>query len=182
MKTIGVLSDTHIYGRGRFRLPEYLLRAFQNVDLILHAGDVNIPDVLRELEQLAPVHAVFGNNDVDEICATLPATRRIEVEDCVIGITHGDVAAHGERAQPLDFSGNRQTAANALSHFEFDTDVNCVVFGHSHRSLCAWHQTNSNRLLMFNPGSPTDKRFGPHHSFGFLRVDGESIKGELVTW
>jgi predicted phosphodiesterase len=35
---------------------------------------------------------------------------------------------------------------------------------------------------MFNPGSPTDKRYGPHHSLGILRIDGHKIEGEIITW
>ena len=56
-RTIGVISDTH----GLVR-PE-VHKAFRRVDLILHAGDIGSPDVLKELQSIAPVKAVRGNND-----------------------------------------------------------------------------------------------------------------------
>jgi len=55
--TLGILSDTHNYFHPQ--LPEVLAE----VDLILHAGDVGTPEVLDELEKVAPVRAVYGNID-----------------------------------------------------------------------------------------------------------------------
>ena len=54
---IGVLSDTH----GHFdpKIP----KLFAGVDHILHGGDVGLPWLILELEQIAPVTAVLGNND-----------------------------------------------------------------------------------------------------------------------
>ena len=54
---IGLLSDTH--GFFHPRLPQI----FEGVDVILHAGDVGSMAILRQLEQIAPVTAVQGNND-----------------------------------------------------------------------------------------------------------------------
>src|SRR5271165_4785107 len=54
---VGVISDTH----GLLR-PE--VRAFlSGSDYIIHGGDVGDPAILEELEALAPVIAVKGNND-----------------------------------------------------------------------------------------------------------------------
>jgi hypothetical protein len=57
--TIGIISDTH----GLLR-PE-ALNALQDSDFILHAGDVGDPEILKTLEQIAPVTAVRGNVDRD---------------------------------------------------------------------------------------------------------------------
>tara|TARA_B100000686_G_C16663771_1_gene902448 strand:- start:732 stop:944 length:213 start_codon:yes stop_codon:yes gene_type:complete len=54
---IGVISDTHNLVR-----PE-VFRVFKWVDLILHAGDIGEKDVLIDLEAIASVRAVLGNND-----------------------------------------------------------------------------------------------------------------------
>jgi hypothetical protein len=182
MTIIGVLSDTHIRPAGRYRLTPQVFEAFENVDLILHAGDLNTLQVLSDLEALAPALAVHGNNDDWQAMQSLPPTRRIEVEACVIGLTHGDVGLDGTVKPWTGVTGNSQTAANAYSRFEFEDDVSCVIFGHSHRSLIHWHEQDGRRTLMFNPGSPTDKRWGPHHSLGLLRVDGRTISAELLTW
>jgi len=58
---LGVIADTH----GLLR-PE-VFQAFAKVDHILHAGDVGPPDLLTELEALAPVTAVYGNTDGMEL-------------------------------------------------------------------------------------------------------------------
>ncbi len=135
MTTIGVISDTHIKEGGKRQLPPEVFATFKNVDLILHAGDLNTLQVLGDLEAMAPVVAVYGNNDDWEAMRRLDTTQRIAVEDCVIGLVHGDVAA-GPSVRPLGGApGNNQTAAYALSHFP---DADCVVFGHSHWPLLQW--------------------------------------------
>jgi predicted phosphodiesterase len=50
-----------------------------------------------------------------------------------------------------------------------------VLFGHSHRPYCS---VEGGRLL-FNPGSPTDRRFGPYRSYGWLEI-GERIRPRIV--
>ncbi len=54
---IGVLSDTHNY------LDPQIHTLFAGVDHILHAGDIGLPWIILELESIAPVTAVLGNND-----------------------------------------------------------------------------------------------------------------------
>ena len=59
---IGLISDTHIPDRLSL-LPENVIKAFEGVDLILHAGDVTDYEVIEKLEKIAPVLAVEGNMD-----------------------------------------------------------------------------------------------------------------------
>ena len=59
---IGLISDTHITQK-RGKLPQRVLKEFMSVDLIIHAGDITQKKVLEELEKIAPVTAVLGNND-----------------------------------------------------------------------------------------------------------------------
>lgn len=68
---IGVLSDTHMPRRSK-SLPPLVWRGLEDVDLILHAGDINHPDLLHELGLIAPVHAVLGNTDPYELQIKLP--------------------------------------------------------------------------------------------------------------
>ena len=56
---IGLLSDTHIPD-AVLGLPPELNRIFQDVDLILHAGDIFTSSVLDELESMAPVYDLAG--------------------------------------------------------------------------------------------------------------------------
>ena len=67
---LGVISDTH----GLLR-PQ-VFDVFSDVDHILHAGDVGPLSILRELERLAPVTAVYGNTDGSEVRARLPRVAR----------------------------------------------------------------------------------------------------------
>ena len=81
---IGLISDTHIPDRAKV-LPQKVIEAFSNVDLILHAGDLTSPRVIEELEEIAPVMAVQGNMDrVNGI--DLPKAKVIEAEGLKIGI------------------------------------------------------------------------------------------------
>ena len=57
---IGIISDTH------GSLDPRAYAALADCDHIIHAGDIGGPSVLRELETLAPVTTVLGNNDFDE--------------------------------------------------------------------------------------------------------------------
>ena len=71
MMRIGVISDTHI-PKAAQELPEAVCKEFQNVDMILHAGDLVEIDVFTKLNTLAPTHAVCGNMDMFEVKASLP--------------------------------------------------------------------------------------------------------------
>ena len=54
---IGVISDTHGL------LDEKVLELFNGVRSIIHAGDIGNEDIVWQLEKIAPVIAVRGNND-----------------------------------------------------------------------------------------------------------------------
>ena len=86
---IGLISDTHIPDRARI-LPQNVIDAFSDVDLILHAGDLTSPKVIDELEEIAPVMAVQGNMDRAN-GINLPKAKVIEAEDLRIGLVHGEV-------------------------------------------------------------------------------------------
>ena len=50
-----------------------------------------------------------------------------------------------------------------------------VVFGHSH---IPWLE-DEDGLLLLNPGSPTDKRRQPEHTFAVLRAEGGRVRAEI---
>jgi putative phosphoesterase len=157
---IGVISDTHI---PHFKkLPEAIWKHFADVELIIHAGDLSILTVLDELETLAPVVAVQGNIEYEEVVAKLPIKREVVVGHCRIGIVH-----------ILGDSHNRMRVARQ----EFP-NARVVVFGHSH---IPYNQEHDGQLL-FNPGSVTDRRRQPRCSIGLLYVDDETrrVWGEII--
>lgn len=159
--TIGVVSDTHIPKKSG-DLPKTVIDSLMDVDLIIHAGDINRDYVIYQLEEIAPVQAVAGNTDDDYICSMLGRKKIITAGRCKIGVIHGD----GEKGTTLE---------RAVKAFEND-GVDCVVFGHSHIPFNEY----VNGILCFNPGSPTDKRRQQHYSFGLLHIEGRKINGEII--
>lgn len=156
---IGILSDTHIPTVGE-SIPASLLKAFENVDLIIHAGDLVRLEVLDALNSLAPVKAVYGNMDQPEVKQELPDKLRISIEGIKIGVIHGWGAPNGlSKRIRLSFP-----------------DCNCIIFGHSHSPMYQW----SEDVLFLNPGSPTDKRFSPTNSFALLNVEEKKLEGKII--
>lgn len=83
-KTVGLISDTHVPKRAR-RIPKEVFKVFENVDFIVHAGDLVELAVIDELEQLAPVLAVYGNMDGPEIRGRLPKLNSVRIFNQKIG-------------------------------------------------------------------------------------------------
>ena len=88
MKKIVILSDTHIPVRAK-QLPDILLKACEEADLILHAGDWQTLDVYFELSAYAETIGVAGNVDPWEIIDRFGKKKILAVDDVKIGITAG---------------------------------------------------------------------------------------------
>src|SRR5947208_9235520 len=92
IRKIGVISDTHVLHFKK--LPEAIWEDFSGVELIIHAGDLSILSVIAELETIAPVVAVQGNIEEDEVVKKLPIKREVVVGHCRIAIVHILGVAH----------------------------------------------------------------------------------------
>jgi putative phosphoesterase len=163
MTVLGIVSDTHLPRFGR-ALPRALVAGLQQagVDGILHCGDMTDLLAIELFAAIAPVDAVAGNNDGDDIRKRFGRKKILTIEDVRIGMVHGDKGAH---AAPH----------NAFQAFA-DDRVDVICFGHSHRPL---HEQRDGRLML-NPGSPTDKRMNPRYSYATLRVDaGRVVEARL---
>lgn len=158
MMLIGVISDTHLR-RGQ-TLPSKVWEELSKVNIILHAGDILNQDLLDELSCLATVEAVQGNCDSWEL-SHLSEKKIIECEGKRIGLVHG---AYGS---------GKNTPERAFFAFEKGT-VDAIVFGHSHSPYLEWREG----ILLFNPGSPTDKRRELKYSMGLLKIEGSKIQAE----
>lgn len=157
-----VLSDTHVPRKAR-DLPPAVWAAARQADLILHAGDLVTLALRDRLAQLAPVLAVQGNVDDDEAQRQLPQRVWLRRGGVRIGMTHG----HRGRAST--------TPGRALEAWS-PAEVDVVIFGHSHRPLIE----RRGRLLLVNPGSPTDRRRTPWPTFAWLYVGHGQARAELV--
>lgn len=149
---IGVISDTHI-PKAAPDLPQAVYSNFAGVDMILHAGDFVELGVLRKLETIAPVKAVYGNMDTDEVRNSLPAKEIVNAGGFTIGLIHG-------RGNP--------NGLVKLVKSEFKNGIDVIIFGHSHTPF----NEKIGKTLFFNPGSPTDTVFAPYNSIGILELNG----------
>lgn len=157
---IGVVSDTHIPRRAA-SLPPEVIDGLQGVELILHAGDLADESVIAGLEKIAPVYAVYGNVDPPELKAKLPGKRIIEYRGFRIGLIHG-------------FGEHGSTLGRVLEAFRHE-ELHAIVFGHSHKP----YNERLNGTLLFNPGSPTDKRFEVFYSYGLIIPQETKLVGKV---
>jgi putative phosphoesterase len=153
-----VIADTHIPRRSK-ALPEALTPHLERADLILHAGDLMDPALLDDLADHAPVRAVRGNLDPPE--ALLPETLEFEFGGVEVAVIHD--------------SGPRKGRWRRMRRRFPEARV--VVFGHSH---IPWLE-DEDGLLLLNPGSPTDKRRQPEHTFALLRAEGGEVSAEVLA-
>jgi putative phosphoesterase len=155
---IGVISDTHLSPQER-TLPPGVIKAFEGVDLILHAGDITEPAVLEQLGSLADVEAVLGNMDDPALFRSLPSKKVLSLGKYRVGLIHGKY---------------RIDVQKDMIRKEFD-DVDLIVYGHSHAPF--WGKISDTYFL--NPGSPTDNRHAPYHSVAILEV-GDGLSATIV--
>jgi putative phosphoesterase len=144
---IGVISDTH----GLIRTEA--LNALREADVIFHGGDIGNIEVLRALEEIAPVVAVRGNCDRDDWSAEIPVSRRVEIENKRFLLIHNRQDLRSS-PQPLD----------------------AVVFGHSHQAAVYV----KDEILYINPGSAGPKRFRLPVTVGRIRIENGNLYPEVI--
>jgi putative phosphoesterase len=154
---VGVISDTH----GLLR-PE-VFDVFKAVDYIVHGGDVGKPEILVELEALAPVTAVYGNVDPPELRARLPQVATLGLDGFDIVVTHGD-------------QFERLTASHLHAAFP---RAEIIVYGHTHKPLL---EVVDRTVTVMNPGGAGPRRFGLAPSVGIMELEpGIPPRARLVT-
>jgi uncharacterized protein len=161
---LGVVGDTHASATRPRRSLELVIEFFRRmkVGLILHAGDAGHASILRLLEQVAPTVAVRGNADPLDLIETLPDRVWIEAGSRTVLLLHGH---HGKTA----LKAARAAAA---------PDIELIVFGHSHKPLIE----REGHTILFNPGSPTERRWNPHFGVGLIRISDVDLEPELVLF
>ncbi len=173
---IGLIADTHI-PEACERLPEAVLLAFRDVDLVMHAGDVYVNSVIDELAAIAPVLVAIGNGDEGsefhrhrlEPDARIRETHLLEVQGVRIGLAH-------ELPTPDETPG--AAFADAMAR-HFGGPVDILVQGHSHvEGVKRFGAT-----LVVNPGSATL----PHNlvdvpgTVGILEISADgTVSAEIV--
>lgn len=160
---IGVVSDTHNNLRNTHRIVELFNTA--RVDAVVHTGDVTQPktlDVLAGLE--APVHGVWGNNDLGELDGLQDRATRHGFRFSTPPL---ELHWHGRRIivvhDPLEFDG----------HLAAHHDL--ALHGHTHRQRIEY----AGAQLIFNPGECAGHMKG-HNVVGV--VDLATLTHELLSF
>ena len=156
-----LLADTHVPRRAR-DLPARVWDEVARADVVMHAGDWVVPELLDELaERSARLVACWGNNDGAELRSRLPERADVVLDGVRFTVTHETGASAGRDAR--------------MSRRYPDSDV--LVFGHSH---IPWDTTAKTGLRLLNPGSPTDRRRQPFCTFMTATVDNAALKDVVL--
>ncbi|OBF80072.1 YfcE family phosphodiesterase [Mycobacterium sp. 852002-51163_SCH5372311] len=141
-----LIADTHVPRRAR-NLPAQVWDEVEKGDVVFHAGDWVVPELLDELEsRAARLVACWGNNDGPGLRARLPERADVTLAGLRFTVVHETGAASGRETR--------------MARLYPDSDV--LVFGHSH---IPWDTTTETGLRLLNPGSPTDRRRQPFCSY-----------------
>ncbi|OBH32422.1 YfcE family phosphodiesterase [Mycobacterium sp. E342] len=147
-----LISDTHVPNRAR-DLPARVWDEVDAADVVVHAGDWVVPELLDELEsRSARLVACWGNNDGPALRARLPERADVTLAGVRFTVVHETGAAAGREAR--------------MSRLYPTTQI--LVFGHSH---IPWDTTCGTGLRLLNPGSPTDRRRQPFCTYMTASVD-----------
>lgn len=155
-----VVADTHMRRGSSRRLPQAAVAWLATADVILHAGDVVHGEVLDQLAGFAPLHTIRGNNDT-ELVDELPETLELDLAGVAVAMVHD--------------SGRTKGRARRLRRWFPDADL--VVFGHSHIPV---NEEGEDGQVLFNPGSPTERRRQPDHTIGVLELADGTITDRRI--
>ena len=140
--TVGVLSDTH------GRLDSEVMACIGRMDLVLHAGDIDRPEILQALGEPDRVKAVRGNMDSGPWSQSLLREEFVEAGDILIYMIHD---------------------LHRISFAPPSADVRIVISGHTHRPAAV----QQSGVLYLNPGSPSFPRGGHKPSMAQIEIVGD---------
>lgn len=160
---VAVLADTH--WKGTDAVPEQVLTILQDVDVVIHAGDIKCEHVLATLgEDKRKVLAVRGDSFELDL-ASLPDSRVEDLSGYKVGIAHN-----------IGSMNQWQTFAKKPQEL-FGEHVDCVVFGHTHHPF--FDVIHGVRFV--NPGSATDQdHTGSPGTLALLDINGTLKRVEFV--
>ena len=146
---IGLISDTH----GLIR-PE-ALEVLQGVDLIIHAGDIGKREVIDALQDIAPVLAIKGNNDIGGWAHRFPETKLTKLGNTRLFVIHN---------------------VNELACDPVARRYQVVVSGHSHKPSVS----TRDGVLFVNPGSAGPRRFKLPIAVAKLFIEDNQVNAAII--
>lgn len=150
---IGIISDTH------GQLDPRIENIFTGVDHILHAGDIGYASIILELEFIAPVTAVLGNNDGG------------------LHFRETEVITLAPKKFLVHHIVNPWALTEKLAARIAKEKPDVVVFGHTHKPFCE----TVNGILFFNPGYAGKPNPGTERSVAILHCDENGIRHEFIA-
>jgi putative phosphoesterase len=146
---VGLISDTH----GLVR--DEAVAALKGCSHILHAGDIDDPEVLEQLRRIAPVTAVRGNNDRGDWAREIPEYEVVEFGAVTVYLRHDEA--------------------------ELDVDPKAagfrvMMFGHSHKPRVE----ERDGVLYVNPGSAGPRRFKLPVAVGELLIEDNRVRARII--
>lgn len=147
MYKVGIISDTH----GLLR--EEVLAQLRDCDVILHGGDINKPEIIEALKEIAPLYVVRGNNDKGEWAEAIPVSLTLTLQDKTFYMVH-----------------QKKDIPKALDGIDF------VIYGHSHK----YHYEEEAGVTYINPGSCGKRRFGLPINMAVMTMDEKGIQIEKI--
>ncbi len=165
---IAVISDTHTTRQ----LPDFhpaLLSKIKETtpNLILHAGDITLPDSLKLLHTIAPTYAVRGNRDIFGF-AELPDVVQIQIGKHLILMAHG----HGPMLHYLLDKAKYMTVGYRFKRYQHYLEsiqplATIHIFGHTHVPV----NQRINGKLFLNPGTAGYPARGyPHAAMAWITL------------
>jgi len=154
MKRIALLSDTHTH------LDENLFKYLEGCDEIWHAGDIGNIETANRLAEFAPLKAVHGNADGQDVRQVHPLNLRFKCEDVDVWMTH--IGGYPKR---YDLNVRDEIKRNPPELF---------ISGHSH-ILKVMYDKELN-LLHINPGAAGLQGFHKVQTLVRFTIAGKQIK------
>jgi len=148
-KVIGIISDTH----GLLR--DSALTVLKDSGLLIHAGDIGNPEIIEQLQRIAPVTAVRGNMDKGVWAANLSRYELVEVSKEILYVIH-DI--------------------NEIDLDPVAAGLTVVISGHSHRPSII----EKDGVIFLNPGSAGPRRFNLPLTVGKLTMENGKRIPEII--
>jgi putative phosphoesterase len=153
---IGIISDTHGF------LPDEVFQIFTDVNHIFHAGDIGDVSIIKKLETISPVSAIYGNIDPWPIPVLYPniiiteiAGRKIVMKHDILDIKHYSYELFKKR---------------------IETDI--VIYGHTHKSASTFYR----KTYYINPGSVSKPRYGDFGSVAILELNSNTTSQPIIQF
>ncbi|MCT4602444.1 MAG: metallophosphatase family protein [Marinifilum sp.] len=159
MKQIGLLSDTHGH------LDSVALKHLSDCDEIWHAGDIGNIETANNLAQIAPLVAVHGNIDGQEVRSIYSKHQRFYCEEIDVWMTH--IGGYPKR-----YDGNVKPEI-------FTNPPKLFITGHSHILKVVFDKELN--LLHINPGAAGLQGFHKVQTLVKFVIDGKDIKDLQVV-